>query len=105
METKKTVCGICWKSPCYLQCPTQDPYAGDQRREHEDHEAGAMYDDVRERYAAEVADMERFAESEAAYEQIRWEEEEAARIAAGLPPTPPYVSPVRLIDPDDDLPF
>lgn len=38
--------------------------------EHCDHEAGAMYDDVRERYAAEIEDARR----EAAYDLAEQEE-------------------------------
>ena len=33
-------------------------------QEHADHEFGAQYDDVRERYASEVRDLEIWAESE-----------------------------------------
>jgi|TARA_R110000824_G_C14866588_1_gene641832 hypothetical protein len=36
----------------------------DHAREHADHEFGAQYDDVRERYASEVRDLEIWAESE-----------------------------------------
>ena len=33
-------------------------------QEHADHEFGAQYDDVRERYASEIRDLEMYAESE-----------------------------------------
>ena len=33
-------------------------------QEHLDHEFGARYDDVRERYASEIRDLQMFAESE-----------------------------------------
>jgi len=106
MTNEKTVCGTCGASPCYLICPTQDPYQGDHRREHEDHEAGAAYDDNHERYAATIADADLFFESAAAYEQEEWEAEEAARIAAGLPPTVFVVSaPALPVDDSDDIPF
>lgn len=59
-----TLCNVCGASPCYLQCPTQCPFGGDQRAEHEAHEAGAMFDDNRERYAATLADLDEFARSE-----------------------------------------
>ena len=36
----------------------------DHAREHADHEFGAQYDDVRERYASEVRDLEIWVESE-----------------------------------------
>ena len=36
----------------------------DHAREHADHEFGAQYDDVRERYASEMRDLEIWAESE-----------------------------------------
>lgn len=47
-----STCPVCHASPCYLICPTQDPYAGQPQAEHEDHEAGARYDDVRERFGS-----------------------------------------------------
>ena len=36
----------------------------DHAREHADHVFGAQYDDVRERYASEIRDLEVFADSE-----------------------------------------
>lgn len=35
-----------------------------QHQEHMDHEFGAQYDDVRERYSAEIRDLEMYAKSE-----------------------------------------
>ena len=35
-----------------------------QYQEHMDHEFGAQYDDVRERYSAEIKDLEMYAKSE-----------------------------------------
>lgn len=54
--SKPDVCHVCGGNPCYAICPMVDPYAGDPRREHEDHEAGAQYDDVSERYGLGVRD-------------------------------------------------
>lgn len=65
---------------CYLICPTQDPFQGDQYAEHVAHEEGARYDDVRERYAAEAADME--LEAEYAHEGYEDAEQEAYYAAA-----------------------
>lgn len=45
-------------------------------REHWEHEEGARYDDIRERYASEIADIKREAEIEedyANYMQSVWE--------------------------------
>ena len=36
----------------------------DRAQEHADHVFGAQYDDVRERYASEIRDLEMFAQSE-----------------------------------------
>ncbi len=47
-------CSVCGVSPCYLICPTQDPYAGNPLAEHEDHEASAAYDDMMERFGQEL---------------------------------------------------
>jgi len=38
--------------------------ASQQLQEHLDHEFGAQYDDVRERYASEIQDMRNYEESE-----------------------------------------
>ena len=38
--------------------------ASEQLQEHLDHEFGAQYDDVRERYATEIQDMRDYEESE-----------------------------------------
>ncbi len=38
--------------------------ASQQLQEHLDHEFGAQYDDVRERYASEIEDMKHWAEAE-----------------------------------------
>jgi hypothetical protein len=46
-------CLVCRSSPCFLICPTQDPYAGRPWDEHCDHEANAPYDSVMERFAGE----------------------------------------------------
>lgn len=71
MKNTTPLCGTCGASPCYLICPTQCPFGGDQQAENAAYEAGAMYDDNRERYAATLADMEEFArgEEEAAREE------------------------------------
>lgn len=45
---------VCGANPCYLICPSQDPYAGDPFGEHEDHEAYAAYDDMMERFGQEL---------------------------------------------------
>jgi hypothetical protein len=48
--------------------PGQGMYsAASLAREHAEHEMGAQYDDVRERYAAEMRDLEMFAQSEQEY--------------------------------------
>ena len=56
------LCPQCGMPPgqCYLICPTQDPYGGDQAAENADYEFNARYDDVRERYAATAADADMF---------------------------------------------
>ncbi len=46
-------------------------------QEHADHVFGAQYDDVRERYASEVRDLEMFAESEQEHYEYMWKEKEA----------------------------
>jgi len=46
-------------------------------QEHADHVFGAQYDDVRERYASEVRDLEMFAESEQEYYEYMWKVKEA----------------------------
>ena len=38
--------------------------ASEQLQEHLDHEFGAQYDDIRERYASEIQDMRNYEESE-----------------------------------------
>ena len=38
-------------------------------QEHADHVFGAQYDDVRERYASEIADMKHWAEAEAEHDE------------------------------------
>lgn len=45
------VCATCGANPCYLICPTQGPWHGDQSLENDDHESNARYDDVRERFS------------------------------------------------------
>lgn len=50
-------CPICQSNPCYLICPNADPYAGNPAAEHEDHEFGARFDDVRERFAGESGEF------------------------------------------------
>jgi len=46
-------------------------------QEHADHVFGAQYDDVRERYASEVRDLEMFAESEQEHYEYMWKVKEA----------------------------
>jgi hypothetical protein len=46
-------------------------------QEHADHVFGAQYDDVRERYASEVRDLEMFAESEQEHYEHMWKVKEA----------------------------
>jgi len=48
------LCPECGANPCYLICPTQDPYQGNQAAEAADHDFNAQFDDVRERYAGEI---------------------------------------------------
>ena len=48
-----------------------------QLQEHLDHEFGAQYDDVRERYASEIKDLEMFAESEKEHYEYLWKVQEA----------------------------
>jgi len=106
-ETTASGCDFCGTAPCFLSCPTQDPYAGDQRREHEDHEFGAQFDDLRERFGPTADDADLFFESAAAFEEEKWEAEEAARIAAGLGPTlfSEPSAPALPVDDSDDIPF
>lgn len=40
-------CNICGSNPCYLICPTQDPFQGDHAAETADHEAGYLTADER----------------------------------------------------------
>ena len=46
-------------------------------QEHADHVFGAQYDDVRERYASEIRDLEMFAESEQEHYEYMWKVKEA----------------------------
>ena len=46
-------------------------------QEHANHVFGAQYDDVRERYASEVRDLEMFAESEQEHYEYMWKVKEA----------------------------
>jgi len=48
-----------------------------QAQEHADHEFGAQYDDVRERYGAEIRDLEIFARSEEEYYEYMWKVKQA----------------------------
>ena len=48
-----------------------------QLQEHIEHEFGARYDDVRERYASEVHDLEMFAQSEQEHYEYMWKVKEA----------------------------
>ena len=48
-----------------------------QLQEHLDHEFGAQYDDVRERYANEIQDMRDYAESEQEHYEYLWKVQEA----------------------------
>jgi len=48
-----------------------------QLQDHLDHEFGAQYDDVRERYASEIKDLEMFAESEKEHYEYLWKVQEA----------------------------
>lgn len=70
MSTSLPTCSECGQpaGDCYNICPTQDPFQGDQYAEHVAHEEGARYDDVRERYASEIRDMELEALAEAEYD-------------------------------------
>ena len=43
--------------------------ASEQLQEHLDHEFGAQYDDVRERYASEIQDMRNYEESEREHDE------------------------------------
>ena len=43
--------------------------ASQQLQEHLDHEFGAQYDDVRERYASEIQDMRNYEESEREHDE------------------------------------
>lgn len=53
------LCPVCGASPCYLICPTQDPYAGRPWEEHEDHEAGAnRYDGFEDSDTSHLDDNE-----------------------------------------------
>lgn len=51
-------CRVCGASPCYLICPTQDPFHGDQAAEHDDHELNARHDDVRERWGSSELELD-----------------------------------------------
>lgn len=76
----------------------------DSWQEHCDHEAGAMYDDHRERYAAERADME----MEAAMYEAEQEEQEAlyALVCFFTGYKHPVAAPVvAVVSDDDDIPF
>jgi hypothetical protein len=86
-------CKSCGVSPCYLSCPTQDPYQGDTWAEHCDHEAGAAFDDHNERYAEERRDLD--------IEEAMYDEHEDApyMVAASTEPVTPFVGS------DDDIPF
>lgn len=70
-------CSICGEDPCYGICPNNDPYAGDQRRESEDHDFFAASDYLSEAYGAEIRAIEAEYEAEAAYHQEQWEEQQA----------------------------
>ena len=47
-------------------------------REHADHVFGAQYDDVRERYASEIRDLEMYAQSEQEHYEYMWRVKEAS---------------------------
>jgi len=49
----------------------------DHAREHADHVFGAQYDDIRERYASEIADMRAYEESEREHYEYMWRVQEA----------------------------
>ena len=49
----------------------------DAYREHAEHEFGARYDDVRERYHAERLDMEAYEASEREHDEYMWKVEQA----------------------------
>jgi hypothetical protein len=53
-------CAVCGVSPCYLICPTQDPYQGDQQAENDDYEAFAQSDYISEAYGATARDADAF---------------------------------------------
>jgi len=55
---KNTPCAVCGASPCYLQCPTQDPYYNDRALEAAVDEMNASYDDARERFAGTLLTAE-----------------------------------------------
>jgi hypothetical protein len=58
--------------------PGQGMYsAASLAREHADHEFGAQYDDVRERYRHEIRDLEIFAESEQEHYEYMWKVKQA----------------------------
>jgi len=54
------VCTVCGVSPCYLMCPTQDPYQGDQQRENDDYEAFAQSDYLNEAFGPTARDADAF---------------------------------------------
>ena len=45
--------------------------------EHSDHVFNAQYDDIRERYAAEIRDLEMYAQSEQEYYEYMWKVSQA----------------------------
>jgi hypothetical protein len=48
-----------------------------QAQEHADHVFGAQYDDIRERYASEIRDMEMYDASEREHDEYMWRVEQA----------------------------
>ena len=46
-------------------------------QEHADHVFGAQYDDIRERYASEIRDMEMYDASEQEHNEYMWKVQEA----------------------------
>lgn len=90
-------CPVCHASPCYLTCPTQDPYFGRPVAEHEDHEAGARYDDIRERFGShgdiDDRDEEPAVTDSSSLQSLSWQarreiqrvvDEERAKVIAAL---------------------
>ena len=49
----------------------------DTAQEHADHVFGAQYDDVRERYASELRDLEMWEQSEREHDEYMWRVQEA----------------------------